>query len=157
MPKSDIFVMIIVTLITVFLHNLAVAVLIGVIISALVFAWENAKRIRARKSIDANGVKHYEIFGPLFFGSVTAFNEKFDVLNDPDEVIIDFSESRVVDMSGVEALNKITERYNKVGKKLHLRHLSADCRLLLQNANDIIEVNVMEDPTYKVLLNKSRR
>lgn len=157
MPKSDIFVMVIVTLITVFLHNLAVAVLIGVIISALVFAWENAKRIRARKSIDANGVKHYEIFGPLFFGSVTAFNEKFDVLNDPDEVIIDFSESRVVDMSGVEALNKITERYNKVGKKIHLRHLSADCRLLLQNANDIIEVNVMEDPTYKVLLNKSRR
>jgi len=140
-----------VTLITVFLHNLALAVLIGVIIAALVFAWENAKRIRARKYEDDQGVKHYEIFGPLFFGSVTVFNEKFDVLNDPDEVIIDFSESRVADMSGIEALNKITERYSKVGKKIHLKHLSADCRQLLKNANDIIDVNVLEDPTYKVV------
>ncbi|MEQ8364797.1 MAG: SulP family inorganic anion transporter [Cyclobacteriaceae bacterium] len=154
MPKSDIIVMLTVTLVTVFLHNLALAVLVGVIISALVFAWENAKRIRARKYVDDAGVKHYEIFGPLFFGSISAFNEKFDVLNDPDEVIIDFSESRVADMSGIEALNKITERYNKVGKKLHLRHLSADCRLLLKNADDIIEVNIMEDPTYKVVVDK---
>ncbi|MEP2669482.1 MAG: SulP family inorganic anion transporter [Cyclobacteriaceae bacterium] len=154
MPKSDIIVMLTVTLVTVFLHNLALAVLIGVIISALVFAWENAKRIRARKYIDDAGVKRYEIFGPLFFGSISAFNEKFDVLNDPDEVIIDFSESRVADMSGIEALNKITERYRKVGKKLHLRHLSADCRMLLHNANDIIEVNIMEDPTYKVVVDK---
>lgn len=154
MPKSDIFVMVAVTLITVMLHNLALAVLIGVIISALVFAWENAKRIRARKYVDSAGVKHYEIFGPLFFGSIAAFNEKFDVLSDPDEVIIDFSESRVVDMSGIEALNKITERYNKVGKKLHLRHLSADCRLLLKNADKIIDVNILEDPTYKVAIDK---
>ncbi|MFZ1806287.1 MAG: SulP family inorganic anion transporter, partial [Cyclobacteriaceae bacterium] len=154
MPKSDIIVMLTVTLVTVFLHNLALAVLIGVIISALVFAWENAKRIRARKYVDDTGIKHYEIFGPLFFGSVSAFNEKFDVLNDPDEVIIDFSESRVADMSGIEALNKITERYNKVGKKLHLRHLSADCRLLLKNADDIIDVNILEDPTYKVVVDK---
>jgi SulP family sulfate permease len=151
MPKSDVIVMVLVTLITVFLHNLALAVLIGVVIAALVFAWENAKRIRARKFIDEQGAKHYEIFGPLFFGSVTVFNEKFDVLNDPDEVIIDFSESRVADMSGIEALNKITERYRKVGKKLHLKHLSADCRQLLKDANDIIEVNVMEDPVYKVV------
>lgn len=151
MPKSDVIVMVLVTLITVFLHNLALAVLIGVIIAALVFAWENAKRIRARKFIDDQGVKHYEIFGPLFFGSVTVFNEKFDVLNDPDEVIIDFSESRVADMSGIEALNKITERYSKVGKKIHLKHLSVDCRQLLKNADDIIDVNVMEDPTYKVV------
>jgi SulP family sulfate permease len=126
------------------------AVLVGVIIAALVFAWDNAKRIRARKSIDANGVKHYEIYGPLFFGSVSAFNEKFDVSNDPDEVIIDFAESRVVDMSAIEALNKITERYQKVGKKLHLKHLSPDCKQLLQNADQLIDVNVMEDPTYKV-------
>jgi SulP family sulfate permease len=151
MPKSDVIVMVLVTLITVFLHNLALAVLIGVVISALVFAWENAKRIRARKFIDEQGAKHYEIFGPLFFGSVTVFNEKFDVLNDPNEVIIDFSESRVADMSGIEALNKITERYRKVGKKLHLKHLSADCRQLLQDADEIIEVNVMEDPIYKVV------
>ncbi len=151
MPKSDVFVMVLVTLITVFLHNLALAVLIGVIISAIVFAWENALRIRARKYVDDKGVKHYEIYGPLFFGSVSLFNEKFDVLTDPDEVIIDFSESRVADMSGIEALNKITERYFKVGKKIHLKHLSTDCRKLLKNANEIIDVNVMEDPTYKVV------
>ena len=151
MPKSDIIVMVLVTLVTVILHNLALAVIIGVIIAALVFAWDNAKRIRARKYIDDNGVKHYEIYGPLFFGSVAAFNEKFDVLNDPDEVIIDFYESRVVDMSAIEALNKITERYQKVGKVLHLKHLSPDCRQLLKNADSIIDVNVLEDPTYKVL------
>lgn len=151
MPKADILVMVLVTLITALLHNLALAVIIGVIISALVFAWDNAKRIRARKRIDENGVKHYEIYGPLFFGSVTVFNEKFDVLNDPDEVIIDFEESRVVDMSAIEALNKITERYHKVGKKVHLKHLSADCRQLLKNAEAIIDVNVIEDPTYKVV------
>lgn len=151
MPKSDVFVMVLVTLITVFLHNLALAVLIGVIIAALVFAWENAIRIRARKHIDEHGVKHYEIYGPLFFGSVTPFNEKFDVLNDPAEVIIDFSESKVADMSGIEALNKITERYAKVGKKVHLKHLSKDCRQLLINADKIIDVNVMADPTYNVV------
>ena len=154
MPKSDVLVMILVTLVTVFLHNLALAVLVGVIISALVFAWDNAKRIRARKYIDESGVKHYEIYGPLFFGSVALFNEKFDVLNDPDEVIIDFEESRVVDMSAIEALNKITERYLKVGKKVHLRHLSGDCRRLLSNADKIIDVNVLEDPTYKVVVDR---
>ena len=154
MPKSDIFVMVMVTLVTVFLHNLALAVIIGVIIAALVFAWDNAKRIRARKHTDENGVKHYEIYGPLFFGSVTAFNEKFDVLNDPKEVIIDFAESRVVDMSAIEALNKLTERYHKVGKKVHLKHLSPDCKQLLHNASEIIDVNVMEDPTYKVVVDK---
>jgi len=154
MPKSDVLVMVLVTLVTVFLHNLALAVLVGVIISALVFAWDNAKRIRARKHIDENGVKFYEIYGPLFFGSVTMFNEKFDVLNDPDEVVIDFKESRVVDMSAIEALNKITERYQKIGKKVHLKHLSRDCKRLLKNADDIIEVNVLEDPTYKVVVDK---
>lgn len=154
MPKSDIFVMVMVTLVTVVLHNLALAVIIGVIISALVFAWDNAKRIRARKYVDEAGVKHYEIYGPLFFGSITAFNEKFDVLNDPEEVIIDFAESRVVDMSAIEALNKITERYHRVGKKIHLKHLSADCKKLLKNAEEIIDVNVLEDPTYKIVVDK---
>lgn len=154
MPKSDVLVMVLVTLVTIFLHNLALAVLVGVIISALVFAWDNAKRIRARKHIDEEGVKHYEIYGPLFFGSTTLFAEKFDVLNDPDEVVIDFAESRLVDMSAIEAVNKITERYKKVGKKLHLKHLSRDCRRLLANADDIIEVNVLEDPTYKVVVDK---
>lgn len=154
MPKSDVLVMVLVTLVTIFLHNLALAVLVGVIISALVFAWDNAKRIRARKYMDDKGIKHYEIYGPLFFGSVSAFNEKFDVLNDPEEVIIDFSESRIVDMSGIEAVNKLTERYLKQDKKLHLRHLSRDCRNLLQNADEIIEVNILEDPTWKVATDK---
>lgn len=154
MPKSDIFVMVLVTLVTAFLHNLALAVIIGVVIAALVFAWDNAKRIRARKRIDDEGVKHYEIYGPLFFGSTTAFNDKFDVLNDPDEVIIDFEESRIVDMSAIEAVNKITDRYAKVGKKVHLRHLSEDCRKLLSDADAIIDVNVMEDPTYKMAVDK---
>ena len=154
MPRHDIFVGILVAAITVLLHNLALAVLIGVIISALVFAWENAKRIRAKKYTDEDGVKHYEIFGPLFFGSITAFNEKFDMQNDPEEVIIDFRESRVVDMSAIEALNKLTERYRAAGKKLHLRHLSDDCKLLLKNAEDIIEVNLLEDPHYKIVVDK---
>jgi len=153
-PRTDIIVMILVTLVTVIFHNLAVAVFIGVIISALAFAWESAKRIRARKSVDDHGVKHYEIFGPLFFGSVAAFQEKFDVFSDPEEVIIDFKESRVVDHSAIDALNKVTERYRKVGKKVHLKHLSEDCRLLLGNASDIIDVNYWEDPHYKVLSDK---
>ena len=154
MPKSDVFVIVVVTLVTVILGNLALAVFVGVIISALVFAWDNAKRIRARKYIDENGVKHYEIYGPLFFGSTAVFNEKFDVLNDPDEVVIDFKESRVADMSAIETLNKLTERYLKVGKKVQLRHLSKDCQRLLKNADKIIEVNVLEDPTYKLPLDK---
>lgn len=152
MPKHDIFVGIVVIAVTVLLHNLALAVLIGVIISALTFAWESAKRIRARKYIDENGSKHYEIFGPLFFGSTTAFTEKFDITNDPKEIIIDFKESKIVDMSAIECVNKLTERYLKVGKTVHLRHLSADCRTLLQNAEKVIEVNIMEDPTYKVVV-----
>lgn len=154
MPKSDILVMVIVTLITIFLHNLALAVLVGVIISALIFAWESAKRIRTRKFIDENGVKHYELFGPLFFGSTTAFAEKFDINNDPNEIIIDFAESRISDMSAIDAVNKITERYAKVGKKVHLKHLSPDCIDLLKNAEAIIDINILEDPTYTVAVEK---
>ncbi len=150
MPRHDVFVGILVAAITVLLHNLALAVLIGVIISALVFAWESAKRIRAKKYVDDAGVKHYEIFGPLFFGSVTAFNEKFEVQNDPNEVIIDFKESKVVDMSAIEAVNRLTERYKSAGKTLHLRHLSPDCRKLISNAASVVEVNIMEDPYYVV-------
>jgi SulP family sulfate permease len=154
MPLTDVIVMVVVTLVTVFLHNLALAVLIGVIISALAFAWENALRIRARKYIDDKGSKHYEIYGPLFFGSVSVFNDKFDIQNDPEDVIIDFSESKVVDMSAIEALNALTERYQKAGKKIHLRHLSPDCQQLLRDADKIVEVNVMEDPTYHVAADK---
>ena len=152
MPKQDIFVGVLVAVITIMMHNLALAVLIGVLISALVFAWESAKRIRAKKYVDENGVKHYEIYGPLFFASTTAFAEKFDVHNDPTEVIIDFKESKIADMSAIDAVNKITERYAKEDKKVHLRHLSADCKQLLQNAESIIDVNILEDPTYKVAI-----
>jgi len=151
MPKHDIFIGILVAVITILLHNLALAVLIGVIISALVFAWESAKRIRARTHIDEKGVKHYEIYGPLFFGSTMNFIEKFDVENDPKEVIIDFKESRVNDMSAIDALNNMTKKYNDVGKTVHLKHLSADCIQLLKNAEAVIDVNIFEDPTYKVM------
>ena len=156
MPKHDIFVGMLVALVTVIFHNLALAVLIGVIISALVFAWESAKRIRARKYTDEQGVKHYELFGPLFFGSTTAFAEKFDILNDPSEIVIDFGESRINDMSAIDAVNKLTERYLKVGKTVHLRHLSTDCRQLLKNADKVIDVNIIEDPTYKVVIQSLR-
>ncbi|MFC4210877.1 SulP family inorganic anion transporter [Pedobacter lithocola] len=156
MPKHDIFIGMLVAAVTIFFHNLALAVLIGVIISALVFAWESAKRIRAKKYIDAHGIKYYEIYGPLFFASVTAFNEKFDVNTDPAEVVIDFRESRIADMSGIEALNKLTERYAKLNKKLHLKHLSEDCRTLLKNAEAVVEVNILEDPNYNVLPDKAK-
>ena len=154
MPKKDIFVGVLVALITVWLHNLALAVLIGVIISALVFAWDSAKRIRASSYVD-NGVKYYEIFGPLFFGSVAAFQEKFDVAIDPEEVVIDFKESRVADMSGIDALHKLTARYHQAGKVLRLKHLSPDCRKLLENAAGVIEVNIQQDPAYHVATDKN--
>jgi SulP family sulfate permease len=154
MPVSDIFVGMLVALITIILHNLALAVLIGVIISALIFAWDNAKRIRARKHIDENGAKIYEIYGPLFFGSVSAFLEKFDVENDPSEVIIDFKDSRVTDMSAIDALNKITAKYADLNKRVVLKHLSQDCRNKLEKAEGVIMVTMEEDPTYKVMSNK---
>ena len=151
MPTSDVFIMVFVTLVTAVLHNLALAVLIGVVVAALVFAWDNAVRIRARKHVDEQGWKHYELYGPLFFGSTTVFAEKFDVEGDPEHVVLDFQESRVVDMSAIEALNRLTARYAKAGKKVHLRHLSEDCRSLIDKAESIIEVNHFEDPTYKVV------
>jgi sulfate permease, SulP family len=153
-PFHDVLVMVVVTLITVFLHNLALAVLIGVIISALVFAWQNAKRIRARKKVDELGVKHYEIFGPLFFASVQTFGEKFDPLNDPDEIIIDFAESRIVDHSGLDAVHKVTERYHKLGKTVYIRHLDTSSKNLLNKAEKIIKVNYAEDEEeYKIIVN----
>ena len=156
MPTSDVIIMVLVTGITAVLHNLALAVLIGVIVAALVFAWDNAIRIRARKHIDDKGWKHYALFGPLFFGSTTVFAEKFDVDGDPEHVVLDFAESRVSDMSAIEAVNKVTARYAAAGKTVHLRHLSNDCRRLLDRADAIIEVNHYEDPTYKVVTDQTR-
>lgn len=150
MPKQDIVIGILVAVITIWLHNLALAVLVGVIISALVFAWESSKRIRANQYVDDTGAKHYELFGPLFFGSVANFNALFDVASDPENIIVDFKHSRVFDMSGIDALNKLTEKYQAADKKLQLRHLSDDCKRLLRNADKIIQVNIIEDPTYRV-------
>lgn len=144
MPLHDIFVIVLVATITVVEHNLAKAVLIGVVVSALVFAWESAKRIRARKYTDNHGVKHYEIYGPLFFGSTTTFMEKFDVENDPDKVIIDFKESRIADMSAIETVNKLTDKYAKAGKKVYLQHLSLSCRRMIKNAQSSVDVNILE-------------
>lgn len=155
MPKHDIFIGILVAVITVLLHNLALAVLIGVIISALVFAWESAKRIRARTYIDENGAKHYEIYGPLFFGSVMAFSEKFDIKGDPEKIFINFKESRIADMSAIEALNSITKKYSDAEKTVHLQYLSSDCIQLLHNAEAVIDVNIIKDPEYLVATEKN--
>jgi sulfate permease, SulP family len=146
--------MVIITLFTRVLHNLDSVVLIGLILATLFFTYGNAKKIRARKHIDEDGVKFYLIPRPLFFASITAFNEKFDVLNEPAHVIINFAESRVVDMSDIEALNKIKERYHKVGKKAQLTHLSPDCCRLIKNPNDIIDVKIMVNPTYKLVVDE---
>ena len=155
-PLSDIFVIILVTALTV-IFDLAFAVISGVIVSALVFAWENSLMIRARKHTDKHGIKHYEMFGPLFFGSIELFNSKFDVKNDPKEVVVDFAESRVVDQSAIEALNKLAERYQKNGKTIHLRHLSADCVKLIKRAEKICDVNVLEDPDYFVAIDNYKQ
>lgn len=152
-PKSDAFVLIAVSAITVF-ADLAIAVFVGIIISALVFAWKNALRIRARKTILEDGTKLYELMGPLFFGSIQAFNEKFDVKNDPENVQIDFLDSKVSDHSSIEAIQQLVEKYKKVNKKVHLIHLSPDCKkILLKNdpeMESIIEENI-DDPRYYVL------
>jgi len=155
-PISDVIVIVVVTALTV-VFDLAIAVFAGVIISALVFAWENSLMIRARKHIDVHGIKHYEIYGPLFFGSIELFNSKFDVKNDPKEVIVDFADSRVVDQSAIESLNKLAEKYQKNGKMIHLRHLSADCVKLIKRAEKICDVNVLEDPDYFVAIDNYRQ
>lgn len=149
MPKTDAFVLILVSIMTV-IFDLAIAVIAGVIFSALVFAWESATRIRARKSNLEDGSRLYEIWGPLFFASTEVFQEKFDPKNDPDVIIVDFAESRIADHSGIEAVQKLTQRYSRLGKKVRLRHLSPDCRNLLDKATAMIEVNIDEDPHYNV-------
>lgn len=151
-PLSDLIVLVAVSAITVW-KDLAIAVIAGVIMSALVFAWNSAKRIRARKTIKEDGTKVYEIWGPLFFGSVTAFNNKFDVKNDPEHIEIDFIESRVQDHSGVEALRNITNKYTEAGKKVKLTHLSPECKAILMKWNpefDTIIESSIEDPRYHI-------
>lgn len=148
-PTSDLLVLILVSGVTV-MTDLAMAVVIGVIVSSLVFAWKSAKRIVANERIDDNGSKVYELHGPLFFGSISAFRDLFTPHDDPDDVVIEFIDSRVLDHSGLTAIDNLAERYSRLGKTLHLRHLSSECRKLLKRAGNLVEVNVLEDPKYHV-------
>jgi SulP family sulfate permease len=154
-PKTDVFVLILVSSMTVF-FDLAIAVISGVIVSALVFSWENAKRIRARKRINEDGTKVYEIWGPLFFGSIKAFNDKFDVKNDPQSIEIDFVESRVSDHSAIEAISNLVKKYKEEGKTIHLKHLSQDCKILLYKSSPLFKdviIEAVDDPRYHLAEN----
>jgi SulP family sulfate permease len=148
-PKHDAFVIVAVTLVTVF-TNLATAVLLGILIAALVFAWEHAKQITVQTRIDAHGRRIYELTGTLFFASTARFLTLFSPATDPDEVVIEFQGARVMDHSALEAIEGLADRYQSAGKRLHLRHLSPDCYELLQKAKPMIEVNRIEDPRYHV-------
>lgn len=148
-PRSDMFIIVLVTGVTV-AADLAIAVFVGVIASALRFAWQHATEIRSNTHIDSAGAKIYELHGPLFFGSTHHFLTLFDVAEDPNEVIIDFIDSRLWDQSAVEAVDTLAERYLKAGKQLHLRHLASECRQLLHTAADLVEVNMIEDPDYHI-------
>ena len=147
-PKSDLLVVVAVTAVTVW-QDLAIAVIVGVIMSALVFAWKHAKHMAFEVKEDGEA-KVYLPNGPLFFGSIQAFRDEFSPSNDPDVVIVDFANCRVMDHSGLEAIDALAERYMKAGKELHIRHLSAECRNLLDKAGNLVEVNMLEDPNYKV-------
>jgi SulP family sulfate permease len=154
-PKTDVFVLILVSSMTVF-FDLAIAVISGVIVSALVFSWENAKRIRARKRINEDSTKVYEIWGPLFFGSIKAFNDKFDVKNDPQSIEIDFVESRVSDHSAIEAISNLVKKYKEEGKTIHLKHLSQDCKILLYKSSPLFKdviIEAVDDPRYHLAEN----
>lgn len=148
-PPTDAFVLVLVSAVTVF-TDLAIAVVVGVIVSALAFAWENAKHINIKSYEDEKGSRIHELNGPLFFGSVKNFLEMFNPEDDPNDVVIEFQNSRVADHSAIEAIDTLAERYIKAGKTLHLRHLSDECRHLLKKAGDLVEVNVLEDPRYHV-------
>ena len=150
MPRSDAFVMVVVTVITI-VEDLAIAVIAGVIISALVFAWKHA-RVYARTQVEADGTKVYELDGPLFFGSTASFFDLFNIDQDPPRVVIDFKNARVMDSSGVEAIDTLTRKYEKAGKSLTLRHLSTDCKHLLKAAGPHCTYEE-DDPTYKVAVN----
>ena len=150
MPKSDMLVMVLVAGYTVLMHDLASAVILGVIVSALVFAWQHATHMAADVKFNEFGSKIYQLHGPLFFSSVSSFKEMFDPGNDPEDVVIDFYYSRVYDQSGLEAINTLAEKYESCGKRLHLTHLSPECRRLLNKAGDLVEINLSEDPQYHI-------
>jgi SulP family sulfate permease len=149
MPRADAVTVVLVTLVTVF-TDLAIAVAVGIVWSALVFAWYAAKHMNASTHTDEAGSKVYELHGPLFFASTASFRDLFTVDQDPGDVIIDFRYTRVWDHSGIEAINALAERYRAAGKTLHLRHLSRECRKLLDRAGDFVEANRLEDPDYHI-------
>lgn len=150
MPISDMGVMVLVAGYTVVMHDLATAVILGVIVSALVFAWKHAMHLGADVTLNEHGSKIYQLHGPLFFASVSSFKELFDPSRDPEDVVIDFYYTRVYDQSGLEAINMLAEKYEAIGKRLHLTHLSTECRDLLDRAGDLVDVNLSEDPQYHV-------
>jgi sulfate permease, SulP family len=153
-PLPEVVIMLVVAIYTIFMHDLATAVLIGVALSALVFAWNKSKHLIADVSTDERGQKVYQLHGVLFFGTVSRFRDLFDPQGDPAEVVIDFYFSRVYDQSALEAINTLADRYQAVGKRVHLRHLSEDCRRLLDRAGDLVEVDISEDPHYHVLADR---
>ena len=147
-PRADFLIIVLVSGVTV-ISDLAVAVVVGVIVSALVFAWEHAKHVSVTRKENSTETR-YEISGPLFFGSATEFSQSFTPRDDRADVYIDFSNSRVADHSGLEAIDALAERYTSMDKRLHLLHLSPDCVQLLDRAKGMVEVNVLEDPKYFV-------
>jgi len=150
-PTTDVVVILVVTLVTVFMHNLALAVFAGVIVSALAFAWQSAQHVRLNPQDTDSGTRIYNLQGVLYFGSVREFAERMSPATDPDEVIIDFKDARVADYSSLEALNAITERYRKAGKRLRLRHLSPECQKMITTAGRLVVVEVAEDdPHYSM-------
>ncbi len=148
-PASDVFVTVLVMVITVWM-DLAIAVIVGVIVSALIFAWEHAKQMIVRRDYLDDGSKIYYPQGALFFGSVANFSEQFTPKEDPDKVIIDFINAKVVDHSGIEAIDALATRYERRGKELHIRHLSPDCRDLLSKAKGYVDIDKLEDPDYRI-------
>jgi len=155
-PLPDIVVGIAVTVITVLTDNLALAVIAGVIMSALSFAWESAGKIYSIEEFETKDKKTYRLHGALFFASIKTFHSIFNPKEDPINVYIDFKDSRVIDHSAIQAIDKLAERYQKAGKTLHLMHLSQECRLLLKTAQQLVEVDVLEDPQYHVVIDKAK-
>lgn len=150
-PLSEIIVILAVTLVTVFMHDLATAVFVGIILSALVFAWESSRHVHVRVEQETKEEKIYSLEGLLYFGSVRDFSDHFQAKSDVKNIVIDFGDARVCDMSGLEAINALAERYRQAGKNLRLRHLSSDCRQMLERAGSLVEVEVLEDdPAYSV-------
>jgi SulP family sulfate permease len=146
-PRADALVVVAVTVVTIF-TDLAVAVVLGVVISALVFAWKHASHIDVGTRVDADGAKIYELDGSLFFASIKGFQNLFTPKDDPERVIVEFGNAKVMDHSAIEAIDALAERYQKLGKRLHLRHLSTDCAELLLKAGGMVESNAVEDPHY---------